>query len=52
LPAGGEPTTHAQALASPDADKWVKAINDEYNSLMEQNTWDLVLLPPGRKLVG
>ncbi|CAN0494520.1 unnamed protein product, partial [Discosporangium mesarthrocarpum] len=33
-------------------DKWVKAINDEYNSLMEQNTWDLVLLPPGRKLVG
>ncbi|CAN0460138.1 unnamed protein product, partial [Discosporangium mesarthrocarpum] len=23
-----------------------------YNSLMEQNTWDLVLLPPGRKFVG
>ncbi|CAN0427080.1 unnamed protein product [Discosporangium mesarthrocarpum] len=52
LPAGGEPTTYAQALASPDADKRVKAINDEYNSLMERNTWDLVHLPPGRKYVG
>ncbi|CAM9971250.1 unnamed protein product [Discosporangium mesarthrocarpum] len=50
LPTGGEPTTYAQALASPDADKWVKVINDEYSSLMEQNTWDPVLLPPGRKL--
>ena len=26
-------------------------MNDEYRSLLENNTWDLVPLPKGRKLV-
>ncbi|CAN0134809.1 unnamed protein product [Discosporangium mesarthrocarpum] len=44
---------HVGRLRSDNSGEYTgKAINDEYNSLMEQNTWDLVLLPPGRKLVG
>ena len=30
---------------------WDIAMDEEYNSLIQNNTWDLVLLPPNRKLV-
>jgi hypothetical protein len=30
---------------------WDLAMNEEYRSLMENDTWDLVPLPKGRKLV-
>ena len=31
--------------------EWDKAMEEEYNSLMKNNTWDLVLLLKGRKVV-
>jgi len=31
--------------------EWDKAMEEEHNSLMRNNTWDLVSLPKGRKLV-
>jgi hypothetical protein len=37
--------------ASQDLD-WIGAMNDEFNSLTTNNTWDLVTLPPGRKAIG
>jgi hypothetical protein len=40
--------TFAEALGHPD---WDTIMNEEYRSLMENNTWDLVPLPKGRKLV-
>jgi hypothetical protein len=40
--------TFAEDSGHPD---WDKTINEEYRSLMTNNTWDLVHLPKGRKLV-
>jgi transposase InsO family protein len=43
-----DPETFAEASGHPD---WDTAMNEEYRSLMENDTWDLVPLPKGRKLV-
>jgi hypothetical protein len=40
--------TFAEALGHLD---WDTTMNEEYRSLMENDTWDLVPLPKGRKLV-
>jgi hypothetical protein len=46
-----EPQTYAQAMRSPQADQWQDAMNREYNSLIENNTWTLVPLPRDRTVV-
>jgi hypothetical protein len=43
-----DPETFAKALGHPD---WDTVMNEEYRSLMANNTWDLAPLPKGRKLV-
>jgi hypothetical protein len=43
-----DPKTFAEASGHPD---WDTTMNEEYRSLMENDTWDLVPLPKGRKLV-
>ena len=43
-----DPETFAEASGNLD---WDAAMDEEYRSLMENNTWDLVPLPKGRKLV-
>jgi hypothetical protein len=43
-----DPETFAEASSHPDSDT---TMNEEYRSLMENDTWDLVSLPKGRKLV-
>jgi hypothetical protein len=43
-----DPETFAEASGHPD---WDITMNEEYHSLMENDTWDLVPLPKGRKLV-
>jgi hypothetical protein len=43
-----DPETFAEASGHPD---WDTTMNEEYHSLMANNTWDLVPLPKGRKLV-
>jgi hypothetical protein len=40
--------TFLEASSHPD---WDTSMNEEYRSLMENNTWDLVPLLKGRKLV-
>lgn len=44
-----DPETYKQAMESPYKDKWLKAMLSEINSLHENQTWDLVNLPKGRK---
>jgi len=44
-----EPNWLTEALSSPEASKWLDAATDEYNSLIANNTWELVELPKGRK---
>lgn len=45
----GEPTSYKEALSSPDKDKWLDAMLSEISSLNENETWELVKLPKGRK---
>ena len=46
-----EPETYKQAMNSKDASKWLEAMKSEMQSMKTNQTWDLVKLPPGRKLV-
>ena len=43
-----DPETFEEAFGHPD---WDEAVNEEYHSLLANDTWDLVPLPKGRKLV-
>eukprot|EP00253_Pinus_taeda_P002136 PITA_02136 len=43
-----DPDTFEEASGHPD---WDAAMNEEYRSLLANDTWDLVPLPKGRKLV-
>lgn len=46
-----EPLSYENALESIERDEWIKAMDDEYKSLCENHTWDLVTLPQGRKVI-
>ena len=45
------PIVVKQALSSPDAEKWAKAMEAELESLHKNQVWELSELPPGRKAV-
>lgn len=45
----GEPQTFSQAIASPEADKWKNAMQEELTALAVNKTWKLVDLPEGKK---
>ena len=44
-----EPKTVKQALANSD---WLTAMQQEYDALLKNKTWDLVPLPPNRQAIG
>ena len=43
-----DPQSYGKVAENPF---WESAMQEEYNSLLENQTWDLVPLPSGRKLV-
>ncbi|KAL7372982.1 hypothetical protein ABVT39_025155 [Epinephelus coioides] len=47
-----EPSTLKEALMSPNAKEWQEAADLEYESLLENETWDLVDLPKDHKAIG
>ena len=47
-----DPKNYGQAMASPEASEWQNAMRAEYDALVDNETWDLVVVPPGRKVVG
>ena len=47
-----EPRTIKQALQSPNVVEWQSAMNKEYDSLLKNETWDLVPRPKGVNVVG
>lgn len=47
-----EPTTYNQAIKCPEKDKWILAMQEELQSLEDNNTWTLVDLPKERKTIG
>ena len=44
--------TYKQALGTAQATQWHEAATQEYNSLVENGTWDIVDLPEGKKAIG
>ncbi|CAI7878312.1 unnamed protein product [Closterium sp. NIES-54] len=46
-----EPKTLAEALSGPDAERWKLSVKEEYDSLLENETWELCELPPGKKAI-
>ncbi|CAI5974422.1 unnamed protein product [Closterium sp. NIES-64] len=47
----GEPATLKEALESSDAEEWKKAMESELKSIEENDTFELVELPEGRKAI-
>ena len=43
-----DPTTRRQALASPNAEQWQKAMQEEVDTITRKGTFSLATLPPGR----
>ncbi|CAI7840036.1 unnamed protein product [Closterium sp. NIES-53] len=46
-----EPKTLAEASSGPDAEKWKQSVKEEYESLLENETWELCELPSGKKAI-
>ncbi|CAH9096206.1 unnamed protein product [Cuscuta epithymum] len=46
---GGEPECYAEAMEDEHKREWVEAMKDEMNSLHENNTFELVKLPKGKR---
>ena len=46
-----EPKTVQEALSSSVSDEWMKAMNDEMESMRTNQVWDLVDLPSRRKAI-
>ena len=47
-----EPRSVEEALSSPDKEKWKSAMASEMKSLKDNDVWELVKLPEGRKALG
>ncbi|GJU14182.1 retrovirus-related pol polyprotein from transposon TNT 1-94 [Tanacetum coccineum] len=47
-----EPQTYKAAMESSEAPYWKEAIQSEIDSIVHNNTWKLVDLPSGHKLIG
>jgi Reverse transcriptase (RNA-dependent DNA polymerase) len=45
------PTTYSAAVNCPQAERWRRALDDEYGSLLGNNTWVLVPREPGMKVI-
>lgn len=47
-----EPKDRKEALSRPDAELWIKAMDEEMDSLKNNKTWDLMIPPKERKVIG
>ncbi|KAJ8715602.1 hypothetical protein PYW07_010084 [Mythimna separata] len=46
-----EPETVDEALSGPKAKEWKEAMDSEYESLLQNNTWTLVTLPEDKRII-
>ena len=49
---GSEPCTFKHAMNGPQSDRWKEVAALEYNTLIENGTWEIIDLPPGQKAIG
>jgi hypothetical protein len=45
------PQTYQEALRSPEIENWKQAMDNEYQSVIEHKTWELVPYPTGKKVI-
>jgi hypothetical protein len=45
------PNTYEEAMANAQVMRWREALDEEYNSLLENDTWELVDREPGMKVI-
>ena len=50
--ASNDPKSFAEAMRRPDRNKWFDCAAQEIQSFIDNGTWELTKLPPGRKAVG
>ncbi|KAL7723797.1 hypothetical protein ACLKA6_008698 [Drosophila palustris] len=48
----GDPITLQEAKSSSDAEKWIKAVEDEFMAHIVNGTWQIVERPDDRKIIG
>ncbi|CAL1360546.1 unnamed protein product [Linum trigynum] len=46
---GGEPESFTEAMNDEDKQRWIEAMQDEMDSLYDNNTFELVKLPKGKR---
>lgn len=46
-----EPKSYEEAISSSESTHWKNAMDDEYNSLLQNHTWDLVQEPTNQKVI-
>ena len=46
-----EPKSVSEALESEHREEWITAMNEEYASLLHNQTWELVPLPAGKRVI-
>jgi hypothetical protein len=51
-PPTAEPLNYEEAMNRPDSDKWLKAAQEEMDSIHQAGTWTLVPLPSDRTAIG
>ena len=47
----GEPSNYEEAMAGPDSNKWLEAMQSEIGSMYENKVWTLVDLPDDRRAI-
>jgi hypothetical protein len=52
VPSDAEPKLYCDAMRRPDCGLWHQAMVREMEAHLENGTWELVKLPPGRKAIG
>ena len=48
----GDPINFHQATQNFNSQIWIDAMNEEYKSIQDNQVWDLVPLPEGKKPIG
>jgi len=47
----GEPKNYSEAISGDDSTKWIVAMQEEVESLLKNETWELVKLPEGKRVI-
>ena len=47
-----DPVNFHQAMQSANSQQWLEAMNEEMQSMKDNDVWDLVVLPEGIKPIG